>query len=199
MSHWDADHAGGIAALCEQGRTRCIFTSYVPSSEDDDKDVREFFEAVLSDPNDRSLYLSQLRPAFSGDRIILSDNVFIDVLYPSSGLGGGNESSMVLMLHVNGEDGTTILFTGDIGSETESLLIKEGAGLDCDILKVAHHGSKYSSSSEFIEACTPGIAVISVGEHNLYGHPAPATLDRLESFGCEVFRTDTEGAVVLEY
>ena len=199
MSHWDADHAGGIAALCEHGRTKCIYTSYVPSFEDGDKDVQEFFEAVLPEPNDRSLYLSQLRPAFAGDRIELSDGVFLDVLYPSSGLGGGNESSMVLMLRVNGKDLTSILFTGDIGAETESLLIKEGIDLDCDILKVAHHGSKYSSSSEFLEACSPGIAVISVGEHNLYGHPAPATLDRLNSFGCEVFRTDKEGAVVLEY
>jgi beta-lactamase superfamily II metal-dependent hydrolase len=52
---------------------------------------------------------------------------------------------------------------------------------------------------EFIEACSPDAAVISVGAHNFYGHPAPATLDRLNSYGCKVFRTDEEGAVVMEF
>ena len=82
---------------------------------------------------------------------------------------------------------------------TESLLIDSGIDIDCDILKVAHHGSKYSSSSAFIEACSPEIAVISVGKHNFYGHPAPDTLKRFDSYGCDVFRTDEEGAVIIEY
>ena len=71
--------------------------------------------------------------------------------------------------------------------------------IDCDILKVAHHGSKYSSSEDFIEACSPEAAVISVGKNNFYGHPTPETLERLDSYGCEVFRTDREGAVILNY
>jgi beta-lactamase superfamily II metal-dependent hydrolase len=199
MSHWDVDHAGGIAALCEQGRTGCILTSYVPSRGDSDKDVREFFESVSQDSDFESLFLSQLSPARAGDRIVLSDSVFFDVLYPSSGTSGGNESSLVMMLHVTGSEDTSILFTGDIGSDTESVLISAGLDLDCDILKTAHHGSKYSSSAEFISACSPDIAVISVGAGNLYGHPSPETLKRLETYGCDVFRTDTEGAVVLEY
>ena len=82
---------------------------------------------------------------------------------------------------------------------TELELLESGVDLDCDILKVAHHGSKYSSSYEFIEACSPDAAVISVGAHNFYGHPAPDTLDRLNTYGYEVFRTDEEGAVVMEY
>ena len=199
MSHWDVDHAGGIAALCEQGRTGCILTSYVPSRGDSDKDVREFFESVSQDSDFESLFLSQLSPARAGDRIVLSDSVFFDVLYPSSGTSGGNESSLVMMLHVTGSEDTSILFTGDIGSDTESVLISAGLDLDCDILKTAHHGSKYSSSAEFISACSPDIAVISVGAGNLYGHPSPETLKRLETYGCDVFRTDMEGAVVLEY
>ena len=217
MSHWDVDHAGGIAALCEQGRTGCILTSYVPSVDDPDKDVREFFKSVSpdstfesdslesaigfgsSDSTFESLFLSQMSLVRAGDRIILSDSVYFDVLYPSFGTGGGNESSLVMMLHVTGSEDISILFTGDIGSDTESALISSGLDLDCDILKTAHHGSKYSSSQDFISACSPDIAVISVGAGNLYGHPSPETLKRFESYGCEVFRTDTEGAVVLEY
>ena len=135
----------------------------------------------------------------AGDRIYLSDSVYLDVLYPSVSNGGGNESSLVVMLHINGDVETSMLFTGDIGTRTESYLIDKDIDLDCDILKVAHHGSKYSSSEEFIEACSPDIAVISVGAHNLYGHPSSKTLARFDSYGCEIFRTDKEGAVVLEY
>ena len=198
MSHWDADHAGGIAALCENGRTDRIYTSYVPSDNDSDKDVEEFFDS-LGDPDIKARYLPLLSQVLAGDRIVLSDCVYIDVLYPSERSGGGNEASMVLMLHIIEEEDTSILFTGDIGMNTESYLINSGVDLDCDIMKIAHHGSRYSSSTEFIEYCSPDIAVISVGARNLYGHPAPDTLSRLGSYGCEVLRTDIEGAVMLEY
>lgn len=199
MSHWDVDHAGGIAALCVQGRTKSILTSYVPGPSDSDKDVEDFFKSTGLNNDSKALYMSQLSLCLAGDRIMLSDTVFLDVLYPSSGTGGGNEQSLVAKLHISGSDPVDILFTGDIGQLPEAQLIEESADLDCDILKVAHHGSKYSSSDHFIAACSPSIAVISVGAHNFYGHPAPATLERLEKAGCTIFRTDQEGAVVLEY
>ena len=199
MSHWDVDHSGGIAALCVQGRTKTILTSYVPGEGDRDKDVRDFFKSTGLNAGEKSLYLSQLEPALAGDRIHISSSVYLDVLYPNVRKGGGNEDSLVARLHIDCGDPVDILFTGDIGKDTEKHLIEDSVDLDCDILKVAHHGSKYSSTTEFIEACSPRIAVISVGANNFYGHPAPATIERLESYGCNVFRTDREGAVVLEY
>ena len=199
MSHWDVDHAGGIAALCVQGRTKSILTSYVPGPSDSDKDVEDFFKSTGLNNDSKALYMSQLSLCLAGDRITLSDSVFLDILYPSTSTGGGNEQSLVAKLHISGSDPVDILFTGDIGQLTEAQLIEESADLDCDILKVAHHGSKYSSSDHFIAVCSPTIAVISVGAHNFYGHPAPATLERLEKAGCTIFRTDQEGAVVLEY
>ena len=69
--------------------------------------------------------------------------------------------------------------------------------LDADILKVAHHGSKYSSSDAFLDAVSPDIAVIQVGK-NIYGHPTPETLERLESRGVSVYRNDECGAVGFE-
>ena len=199
MSHWDVDHAGGIAALCDQGRTSTILTSYVPLPDAYDKDVQEFLLSTALSGSDNSCFLSQLQGIYEGDRVYLSGSVYFDVLYPSSNLGGGNENSLVLKLQVMGSEETSILFTGDIGMSSEAEILEAGIDPDCDILKVAHHGSKYSSSMEFIEACSPDAAVISVGAHNFYGHPAPATLDRLNSYGCEVFRTDEEGAVVMEF
>ena len=198
MSHWDTDHAGGIAALSKQGRTRDIITSYVPSGDDGDKDVADFFKAVTAEGVDKAAYLSALKQVLAGDRIVLSDTVYIDVLYPSESKGGGNEESLVLMLHIADSD-ISILFTGDIGTDTEKNLKSHGISVDCDILKVAHHGSKYSSSSDFITAASPSIAVISVGAHNFYGHPSPDAISRLQSYGCNILRTDREGAVVLEY
>lgn len=199
MSHWDVDHAGGIAALCDQGKTNTILTSYVPLPDAYDKDVQEFLLSTSLSGSDNSCFLSQLQGIYEGDRVYLSESVYFEVLYPSSNLGGGNENSLVMKLHVLDSDETSILFTGDIGMSTEAEILEVGIDPDCDILKVAHHGSKYSSSMEFIEACSPDAAVISVGAHNFYGHPAPDTLDRLNSYGCEVFRTDEEGAVVMEF
>ena len=199
MSHWDVDHAAGIAALCDLGRTGTILTSYVPSPDDKDKDVQEFLLSTTLSGSDNSCFLSKLQGIYEGDRVYLSESVYFDVLYPSSNLGGGNENSLVLKLYITGSEETSILFTGDIGMSTEAEILELGIDPDCDILKVAHHGSKYSSSLEFIEACSPDAAVISVGAHNFYGHPAPDTLSRLNSYGCEVFRTDEEGAVVMEF
>lgn len=198
MSHWDTDHAGGIAALFNQGRTGTILTSYVPKPDDINKDVSDFFKAVTPEGLDRTSYLSSLRLFLAGDRIELSSSVYIEALYPSESTGAGNEESLVLMLHIADSD-TSILYTGDIGTSTEQLLLDRHVDVDCDILKVAHHGSKYSSSSDFIASASPSIAVISVGANNFYGHPSPDAISRLRQGGCSIFRTDQEGAVVLEY
>lgn len=199
MSHWDVDHAGGIAALYDSGRVGSIVTSYVPGKESTDEDVRDYFESVDFGEDDRSGFISCLEPVSAGERIVLSDLVYLEALYPGQASGGGNDDSLVLMLHIEGDEETKILFTGDIGFPSEELMVESGVDLDCDILKVAHHGSKYSSSREFIDACSPSVAVISVGRSNFYGHPSPETVERLENYGCEVFRTDDEGAVVMEY
>ena len=104
-----------------------------------------------------------------------------------------NENSIVLLLTY---DQIHLLFPGDIGSSTEGIILAEGTPIAADVLKVAHHGSKYSSSASFLEAVKPKYAVISVGP-NSYGHPAPETLDRLTAAGAHIFRTDQQGTVVL--
>ena len=66
------------------------------------------------------------------------------------------------------------------------------------ILKVGHHGSAYGSTPAFIAAVRPRYAIVSVGRHNLFGHPAPQTLATLQRYGAQIFRTDENGAVVVE-
>ncbi len=88
-----------------------------------------------------------------------------------------------------------MLFTGDAGVAAEQRFLNEGIDLHADILKVGHHGSAYSSSPEFIGAVHPKYAIISVGRHNMFGHPAPLTIETLQRFGARVYRTDRDAAV----
>lgn len=103
----------------------------------------------------------------------------------------GNEQSVVVRLVYSD---FSALLTGDIGSGTERVLINSGRALRSDILKVAHHGSKYSSASEFLRAVKPALAVISVGKNN-YGHPTKEALERLKGVGAKIMRTDQDGDV----
>ena len=103
-----------------------------------------------------------------------------------------NDESMVFRL-VFGK--FSMLFTGDIGVETEDLLVLHPERLKCSILKVPHHGSRYSSSLPFLRAAAPGTALIGAGYRNSFHLPARETLDSLSGLGIQVFRTDLDGTV----
>ena len=92
----------------------------------------------------------------------------------------------------------SMLCTGDVEGEGEEFLLKKVTGKDYDVLKVAHHGSKYSTSKKFLELCTPEIALISAGENNRYGHPHEELLGRLKDAGCKIYNTQENGAIMLE-
>jgi competence protein ComEC len=90
-----------------------------------------------------------------------------------------------------------MLLTGDSEAPVERYLIDRGAPLIAQVLKVAHHGSKTSTTPEFLARVRPQIAVISVGTDNAFGHPYPATLEALAAASVAVFRTDEDGAIRL--
>jgi competence protein ComEC len=90
-----------------------------------------------------------------------------------------------------------MLFTGDAGVAAEQRFLAERIDLSANVLKVGHHGSAYSSSPKFIAAVHPGYAIISVGRHNVFGHPAPSTIATLESLGSHIYRTDEYGATTI--
>ena len=190
MSHWDADHAGGIAALYMQGRIKTVYTGYTGK----DKDVVDFLSVIPFSEVMAEDFLASCKKVSAGQYFKLSKGVELKVIAPEKASGGGNDDSLVMTLESGGK---TVLFTGDIDAGTEEELIRAGVLCDCDVLKVAHHGSKYSTSEGFLEAVSPEIAVISVGKNNFYGHPALECLERLENSGCEIKRTDTDGAVII--
>ena len=149
-------------------------------------------------------------PPKAGDKIQLGEIVF-EVLFPQERLGGelvwqkqtgtqvlgaytypdkSNETSIVTLLSLEDFD---VLLTGDISSQIEKVIETEK---DIEILKIAHHGSKYSSSEEFLERIDPDLAVISVGK-NSYGHPTKEVLERLSQQAIKLLRTDLDGEIEL--
>ncbi len=133
-----------------------------------------------------------------GSHLETKDGLSVDVFWPdphpeASPDDKQNEASCVMALTYGKR---RFLFTGDAGFETESKL--KSALIDCDVLKVGHHGSKYSTDAAFLARVSPAIAVISVGKNNTYGHPAPETLKRLTAAGAKTVRTDQSGAIEIK-
>lgn len=129
-----------------------------------------------------------------GDKIKYRDSRF-DVLSPSPDLLKSpelNDTTLVMKLG-DLNSATNVLFTGDIGENVEKYLV-DNFNIGVDVLKVAHHGSRFSSSGEFLGAARPKIAVIEVGK-NTYGHPTTQALNRLSSADARIFRTDQDGTV----
>ncbi|HSV95197.1 MAG TPA: hypothetical protein VLH94_04500, partial [Spirochaetia bacterium] len=107
-----------------------------------------------------------------------------------------NENSMVVLVRYFD---FSVLFTADIGEKTELALLDAGVLKKTSVLKVPHHGSKFSSSISFLEKVKPTIAVVSVGAKNSYDHPSGDTLMRLDQVRAKVFRTDILGSVGVSF
>ncbi|OPZ72630.1 MAG: ComEC family competence protein [Firmicutes bacterium ADurb.Bin456] len=138
-----------------------------------------------------------VKAAGAGDRLALDGAVSIEILSPETGHGyssGLNNISLVVKLNFRDR---TFIFTGDAEVEAQGKLLERGVDLQADVLKMPHHGSR-TLLPELVQQVQPEIAVIQVGAHNTFGHPAPSTLDLLERCGVEVYRTDLDGAVVIE-
>lgn len=182
LSHLDEDHAGALGALLasEIEIGRIVMPSGVSES-DASPAVREALELA----NERGV---SIETASAGAKIVSGGFAF-DVLSPQDGMEGDNERSLVLYTQ---SMGARILTTGDLPAKSEM-----ESPPDCDILKVAHHGSKYATSDEFLRQTTPKIALISVGANNRYGHPTARVLEALDAVGASVYRTDESGCITL--
>ncbi|MCL5004549.1 MAG: hypothetical protein M1170_01220 [Patescibacteria group bacterium] len=132
-----------------------------------------------------------------GDKIKYGED-FFEILSPNADFLRSketNDSSLVIKFtdNINEEKAARVLFTGDIGNKVEKYLA-DNFDIRADILKVPHHGSKYSSSEEFLAAIKPKVSSIEVGK-NSYGHPTSEVLNRLASIGSQIFRADQNGTV----
>ena len=125
-----------------------------------------------------------------GDTLKLGD-ANIKVIYPGDDKSNINDSSIVLKI-TYGKN--SFLLTGDVTSNVERKIYNED--IKSDVLKVAHHGSSYSSTDVFLDRVKPYYAVISVGKNNIYNHPSNKTLEKLNKRNIKVYRTDLDGTIV---
>jgi len=178
LTHFDADHAGGVDYLLSRIPADVIFVpDYADAGGTVEKLERRMAGRINHVCNDLILTYGKTRITIFGPVV------------PDS----GNESSLaVLFQHGNCD----ILITGDRSDFGERMLLKSAKLPDLEILVAGHHGSKHSTCEELLAATRPEIVVISVGENN-YGHPADEVLDRLAKYGCTVYRTDIHGTITL--
>ncbi|SCG89403.1 ComEC family competence protein [uncultured Clostridium sp.] len=188
LSHMDADHINGAEELLkDQFRgipIRHLCLSALPGDE-----TRERLEKEARLFGTELCYISR-------GTVFREKGAEIRCLSPvkDQKKEDENENSEVLMVEISG---LRILFTGDLGEEGEQELLEAGTDLRAAVLKVGHHGSRFSTGEDFLEAVSPGFAVIFCAENNRYGHPAPETVERLERAGCRIFYTMKSGAVTL--
>lgn len=186
-THPHADHIGGMAEIVNHFSIGEIYMSKAAT------DTRTF-ENLLTSIKYKGLKINRAE----ADTIMISDNG-VEAKFLSPGISEEyddlNDYSAVLKIKYNNN---SFLFTGDVEKKPEKVMLESyGNELDCDVLKVAHHGSDTSSTVDFINRVSPTYAVISCGKNNSYGHPHKQTLDRLQQCQATIYRTDKDGTVTI--
>ena len=192
ISHFDSDHIGGLFSILENLKVEnVIITKQGEVSENLTK-----FQEIVRNKKINVILVNK------GDIVPIDNYSYFEILFPEDNLIKDNilnNNSMVASFH---SLGLKILFTGDIEEVAEKRLYElyqNTDKLDTDILKVAHHGSKTSSTAQFLELVTPRIVFIGVGEDNKFGHPNIGVLDRISSYTKRIYRTDINGEIEFVY
>ncbi|MBT4917481.1 MBL fold metallo-hydrolase [Candidatus Peregrinibacteria bacterium] len=187
LTHPDADHVDGFAEVVKRYQVENILLTAIENS---NPAYQELLKEIYN--QDINIIIAQ-----SGIDFKLGE-VVIDVLHPIESIEGAhfetpNDSSIVLKLFYKGN---RILLTGDIEKEGEVELIGGNSDIEADVLKVAHHGSKTSSTIEFLKLVSPSYAIIQSEKDNKFGHPNVETLDALIKVGVQkIFRNDQLGRI----
>ena len=182
-SHPDADHIGGLSGALNYAQSGIVLCTV------DQHDTKPFedFQKYLA-VQDNHITVPDKGDVFS------FGSAKIQILSPARGDIRSANTSLILKI-TYGE--TSFLFTGDSEAGDEAALISTGEDLKSTVLKVSHHGSSSSTTPEFLDCVRPEYAVISVGSGNTYGHPAESVIERLNSLGVEILRTDLDGDITL--
>ncbi len=195
LTHLHTDHYKGIAELCREGMVRRLYLY-------EGNRINE--EEILKDTgleHDNLIYL------YKGQTVRLSADTTVDILWPERKTEkkykemqereeDENLSSLIMKINL-GE--ASVLATGDVNEECLNQIeeVWKG-GISCDILKVPHHGSKYSYSDEFVKQASPGYAVFQVGKNN-FGHPNDGVVENYRQNGIMIYRNDKDGAVAFDF
>ena len=197
ISHRHTDHYKGLCELAAEMKIERVF--FYEANRLCEDEIR----AELSSYAGEIVYLK------AGDRLDIEKGVNMEILAPAGGDyayysevladdSRENEISLVFKLNLYG---LRLMMTGDADFEGESRVLENarelGMDVRTDILKLSHHGSKYGSSEEFLEAVKPLAAVVQVGRRNVYGHPTPEALSRAAAVTPNIYRNDTDGAILV--
>ncbi len=189
-THMHSDHIGGFPGVLGKFKAETVLEPIYPDALVPTSRVYErYLDAVEANG-------AKLKTAKAGDTFALG-SAEITVLAPvSDETDDLNNTSLVLRVDY---DKTSCLFTGDMEKPEEREIIRSGARLNVDFLKVGHHGAETSSGEEFLSSATPQYAVISCGKENDYGHPSESTMKRLRKYAKEIHITAEEGSIVFSY
>ncbi len=182
-THPHADHIGGLIGVLDAFEVDEIWLN---GDTNTSQTYTQFRSAVNSEG-------AQVYEARRGDTIIVGELTF-NVLHPVKLSGTTNNNSIVLSLSYGEID---FLFTGDAEQEAEASMLMEGIVPDVEILKVGHHGSRSSSSTQFLDVVKPEVAIYMAGEGNSYGHPHQETITALAEVGAEIYGTDIHGTIII--
>lgn len=189
VSHPHADHIVGLIDVLNRYNVKNI----IEAKESYNSPEFRAWEGAVKNENANNI------EAIAGKVIDLGDGVTLTILHPFESVIGDNPKNphddvVVAMLKYKDLE---VMLTGDMEQRVERRLMLAGEELDSDVLKVGHHGSKTSTSEEFLSAVSPEVAVIQVGAKNRYGHPSPEVLNRLENSDIKYYRNDIDGDIRL--
>jgi competence protein ComEC len=182
ITHPDLDHVGGLATVADRFR---IGRVVVNAAFRNDPEMLDALGRARFSPSQVS-WVSGVWKARMGafDFVVAAPSSFLEP----------NEGSLFVRADVGD---ASLLITGDANSETEASM--SGAyDWDVDVLKAGHHGSRFSTSAEWLRLTSPSLVVASCGRGNLYGHPAKRVVDRVRDYGADFLRTDRDGTIVVE-
>lgn len=194
ISHFDQDHCAGLLYLMEEIKVKNIIIGKQYQACDN---YKKFIQII----NNKNINVKVVE---AGDRIEIEKEVYFDIIWPCSDIviseNAINNNSLVCKLVFKK---FSMLYTGDIEEIAEKAIIskykKTGTNmLKSNILKVAHHGSKTSSTQEFLKLVKPQYALIGVGKDNKFGHPSDITIENLKLNSIKIFRTDEMGEISIK-
>lgn len=182
---------GGILYLLEKIKVKQVI---IGKQFEESENYKKFIEII----KDKKI---KVRVVQLNEKINIEKNVYFNVIWPNEKdvvtENTLNNNSLVLKLYYKN---FTALFTGDIQEIAEQKILKNvnNEVLNSTLIKIAHHGSKTSSTEEFIEKVNPKIALIGVGKNNKFGHPSEQTIELLQSINCKIYRTDKMGEIIVQ-
>lgn len=187
-THPHADHIGGMEKVLHDYPVKLYVDNGLPHT-------TQTYAGVMAEVESKQI---AYKAGVNGMVFNLDDGAKLEVLFPNGNALTGTRSDLnansVVTRLTHGSD--CFLFVGDSEAPTEEALLNGGIA-QCDVLKVAHHGSQYSSTPSFLNAVQPKIALVSVGVGNRYHHPGPDTIERIRAMGTAIYRTDESGQITV--